>query len=789
MSLRCLRRLLLILLTALPGAASSLRAQAPAQRRELAAFRDSLANVTDSTKLFGIEKLHISRARQPALYSPRTPADTAKAALLHVRLGFISLRLGDIVGRASYDSAASEFSWATELAPKWPYAWFGLGLAELGVGDAGNMFVRGLQTMLGKDALTRAANDFARSAEVDSSFVEGLTELSNTALRQRINARMDVALAALRRAARSPAAHNPEILLARGRVEREVGDPDSSLAALSSLLDTDPKNAVALLELARTRFAVGRLDGADPWYRGLALADHDALAMYRRDLSFIMPDSTLKRFDAATPEARLTLVRKFWEQRDRDELHRPGERLREHYRRLDYAARNFRLVSTNRQYNIEERYRSSQVEFDDRGVIWIRQGPPSDRRPYAAPGIEPNESWVYRREGGDLILHFVARNDVQDFRLVPSVLDVIGFSAGVQLEGRALGQGSPSTGTPIIASLLGRPVTNADSALLAQSDSRLANVADDVLRSREGIDPIYGRILTAGRGGRSSLIAAERDFGQRSIAIATETDAWPLHFASVLKAKMEVLAVGADSDGPQLQLLFGIPGSALTPIRVAAGLAYPVRLRASVLGLDGSVVATLDTAPALVVSSAVPAREYLLKRIALHVPPGVFTVRVSLETEENAGMVSTRDTVRVASPLGPALGLSDLALGTRAVHLSWPTAQGDTAWFNPLGSFHVKDPLELFFEVAGLPPRTPYHLELEVTRAGGRSLLSRLPLIGKRYSYFKVSSNLTTAGSLDQVHRQLKLDQLPPGTYLLTVVVSSETGGKVTRRRTFTVLK
>jgi GWxTD domain-containing protein len=584
-------------------------------------------------------------------------------------------------------------------------------------------------------------------------------------------------------------ARQPEILLARGRVEREVGDPDSSLVALSVLLEADPRNAVAMLELARTRFAVGRLDGADPWYRGLASADKDAIAMYRRDLSFIMDDSLLRKFDGAKPEARVADVRKFWDVRDRDELHRPGERLREHYRRLDYAARNFRLVTVNRQYNMEERYRSTQVEYDDRGVIWIRQGPPDDRRPYNIPGLEPNETWVYHRESADLIFHFVARNDVQDYRLVPSIFDLIGFAAAVQLEGRVMSQGG-APGSTIASSLSGRPTTtNADSMMQLARDSRLAGATEAILRSREGINPIYGRLLTAGRGGRSALVAAERDIGQKSIATGTQTDAWPLRFAAPLKAKFDILAVGADSAGPQLQLVFGIPGNALTPIRVAGGVAYPIRLRATVLSLDGTVVASVDTSPNLVVPSPVPAREYLLKRVALRVPPGVFTVRVSLETEENAGLVSRRDTVRVASPLGPALGLSDLALGSRSVHLSWPTARGDTAWFNPLESFRAREPLQLFFEVAGLPPRSPYHVDLEIRRPGGGSLFSKLPLIGRRQTFFRLSFNSVTSSSLDQVHQEIKLEQLPPGAYLLVVTVSSETGGKVFRQRELTVIK
>ncbi len=71
--------------------------------------------------------------------------------------------------------------------------------------------------------------------------------------------------------------------------------------------------------------------------------------------------------------------------------------MREHYRRLFYARKNFQLTSLNRHYDIVERYRSGSRDFDDRGIIYIRHGEPSSRASYAAPGLEPNESWRYSR--------------------------------------------------------------------------------------------------------------------------------------------------------------------------------------------------------------------------------------------------------------------------------------------------------------------------------------------------------------------------------------------------------
>ena len=716
-------------------------AQGPAARRELAALRDSLARVTDSVPLLALEKQWMGQARRDR-----------DSAMVHLRLGFVAVRLGEVGGKKHYDDAASEFQWATTLQPTWPYGWFGLGLAELGVGDSDFSPVAGLKTMLGKDALTRSANAFARSAEVDPSFVIGLVELSNTALRQIVNARMDVALAALRRASRTPAARHPDVLLARARVEREVGSADSALAAADALLALDRINVEGLLEQARARFALGRLDGGEPWYRGLGLAEGAVLAMYRRDLAVLMPATTLASFDAAAPTARVTLVRTFFERRDHDELQRTGGRLREHYARLDHAQRNFRLVSRRRQYDIQERYRSTQDDFDDRGVIYVRHGAPDQRVQYNVPGIEPNESWRYQRTTGDLVFHFVARQDVQDFRLVESVLDILGFVGAMQAR---------------------------DSGQLSSSGQ-----AEALVRSREPLGQLYSRMLGAARGGGTMLQTEERAVGRKSIAIGTRTDSWPLRFRRALDATIFVAAAGADSAGAQLQIAFAMPTKGLNLETGAAGDIAEVRLRATILDLDGALVATLDTVRRFLVKEPAAATEQLLGRQALRVPAGRLTVRASLE-QGPAGIGSRRDTVVVTSPTGPALGLSDLVVGTRSVRLFWVPSPGDTTWLNPLASFRRSEPMQLTFEVSGVLAGSAYRTEVRIVRPGG-SALSRLFGGG---AALRVAADGVHPGGLLVVHRELALDEVRPGTYLVEVTVSTPAGEKVTRQQEITVVK
>ena len=757
-----------------------LSAQSPAQRMQIEAFRDSIGAVSDSTALLAAEKEMIAHASR----------EMRDSALAHLRLGFLAMRLGDLNGRKHYGNAASEFQWVVDLQPKWPYGWFGLGLAELGVGDAESAVLRGLQTALGRDALTRSANDFARSAEVDPSFVRGLVELSNTALRQRVNLRLDVALAALRRSARTAAARDPEVQLARARVEREVGSPDSALAAVDALVAHSPNDAAALLEQARVRFKVGRRNGAGPWYQGLAGADPATVALYRADLRFVLADSALRRFDAAEGAARADVMRRFWDLRDRDELHAPGERLAEHYRRLDVARHNYRLASTHRHYDIIERYRPPVAEFDDRGVVYIRQGNPDARVSLEQPGIPFNESWAYRRSGAaDLLFHFVAREGVSDYRLVQSVLDIVGYANTVRLENSGNIQGTD--GPLLLPGSRGGPISADSAAKLRQrlSDAALSQTTAAILRSRLELNPIYQKMLTSGKGAAAGLWTEERAIGNRSIRVGTTTDGWERRYAVDLPAQVQVLATGRDSVSSMLQVAYAIAAEAAPRTARGGDGGIAPRVRVSVLKLDGTAVAVVDTLGPALTAVPIATRNYRLGIISVPVPPGRFTVRVGLEVDR-AGAVSGRDTVTVPAPVGPALGLSDLALGAASVPLWWISDRGDTIRVNPVAEFRAAEPVELSFEVDGLVPDSSYKIEMVVKQPGGSSPFRWVArLFGGGRDPFKATTSQRATGHRMLVQRAITLQKPKAGRYVLEVTVSRRAEAKVTRTQEFTVVR
>lgn len=710
-------------------------AQEPADRTLLEEFQDSLLAATDTVPLVALERQLVDQAR--------TDRDNA---VLHMRIGLINLRIGDLGGKWRYEDAASEFNWATELKPDWPWGWYGLGLAELGVGDPEIALLAGLQNMFGKDHLTRSAMAFARSAQVDPSFVRGLVELASTALKQRINIKLDMAREALRIAAATAAARNPEVLLYRGRVEREVGDIDSSIVSFKAYVENPSTNhGLGRLELARSQFVKGDLAGNVSYFEGAASDDSTAVGEYRKDLAYIATDSALREFDRSRGPDRVSFLRTFWQERDRMELRPDGERLREHYRRIQYARRNFALVSTRRHYDISERYRSNSEDFDDRGLMYIRHGEPSERASLHLPGVELNETWKYRRVAGDLVFHFVAREDVQDFKLVESLYDVFGFQAALQVQ----------TGTP-----------GPDSASVQQ-----------LLESRERIDPLYSRLQGASRAGLVTLSNQERRLGQRSIATGAHSDTYELEFPQKLTARTDVMAVGRSGQGNLLQVTWAIPGSSLKGIPHEQGYLYPVRIRINVTDTRGHTVASLDTSKVFLSRAEVPARENLVDRVSLVVPAGMLRYRIAVESQQGTGTITPIDSIRVGEFDGQSFTVSSVVLGWKNANLRWFPVPADTVFFNPTGMYRQNSEMELYYEVYGLPKGTPYQVELRVARRdGGRAAMT--------LKYEERADSVVTRS-----RRSVVLDRVRQGDYIMHLIITTPDGRREERRAAFQVNK
>ncbi len=740
-------------------------AQAPAERGDLERLRDSLGTAVDSQSPKRLEAATIEVAKRDR-----------DNPLIHLRLGFIAYRLGEIAkSKPHYDDAAGEFEWASDLKPDWPYPWYGLGLAELAQGENSSIAIENLRQQLGLDYLSKAARAFAHATQVDPSFAFAAVDLVNAALSQRIKPRLEVALQSIRLAAASPAGANPAVQLARGRVEREMGEVDSALAGFRAFLKVGGDSGIGLFELARTEFFANETRAAESsYYAGAVIAaSAGARALYRGDVALLADSADVGTYDAQTDgPARVAWLVHFWNQRDVVEARDPGERLAEHNRRWLYAHRNFRLVSRHRHYDITEVYRSSQAEFDDRGIIYLRHGEPDERATFPSDlnRIEPNVSWLYHRATGDLVFNFVARDDASDYKLVESLVDAMGFRAAVQAAGH------PDPGVI------------------------------DLYASREQFGGTYARVARGGSLAGAAL-ADERSVGRHDIVTGTTTDSYEQRFPVSLNVVVSDFIVGntqaatrthSDSehaagdggadrptarppDRQSLHVVFAIPADRLSPEPGGEGVLYPLHFRLLVTDLRDSLVARLDTVRVFTAHQALHAPSYLSGRLSVPVPVGALRYRLLVSTRDQlAGQLVERDTMRVPALDGRSYTSSDVVMGRVGGGLVWlarrpagDSTVADSVLLNPLDRYPTGSVVELYFEVYGLAAGQTYHTEVRVERQGGRSIFGWVGgLFGGRHPPALLAFDAIADGPVTRVHRGINLKDVPTGNYLLTLTLT-----------------
>ncbi len=722
--------------------ALNVAAQTPVQRVSVAAFRDSLAAIDDTIALRELESAMIDVAR--------VDRDNA---LLHVKLGFLAYRLGELTGAKQHlNDAGSEFEWAADLEPEWPYPWYGLGLAELAMGEVSMIALENIRQALGLDYLSRAARAFGMAALADPAFANAIVDLAETAMAQRVRPRLELALGAVREAARTTAARIPEVQLARGRVERMVGEGDSALAAFEQYLVLGGDSGIGYLEVARTLFYVNRPQQAESlYYAGAPLAVlPKAVAATREDLSWVATPEELESFDLTPTEERADWLRDFWRRRDVAEARASGDRLQEHYRRYFYSLHNYALMSRHRRYGPVNPFRTEQRMFDDRGIIYLRHGEPDERAFFNAPGVDPNESWLYVRPDENQIFHFVAAGDLQDYKLVESLTDILGL--GVSIELQASGRSHPGT--------------------------------QDLYLSRMTLDPVYQRLTTTSAAGQGRVMARERQMGERAIAFGTTTDSYRLRFEFPLGATVQHYVIGdPDGDGGKVLVVFAIPGSAVAAQPLGERLAYPVRMRVVAASQSDDYVAYLDTTRVFMTSEPIGPHQHLSGYLTVPVPHGDYVVRVVLgQPWRDVGEVHLAEGTVVPDFSADSLTVSDLIVGREGSGLVWRV--GDRAMnLNPLHDFPQGADLDVYYEVHGLERGTLYRTRLEVHKQGGGSIFGWIGrLFGGGGPPISISFDGVAEGRATTVLRQVDISSLKPGSYRLKIVVEDPVSGAEVER-------
>jgi GWxTD domain-containing protein len=714
---------------------SGLSAQSPEQRRALDAYRDSLTMVTDSSRLAEEETRLLGEVRK-----------NRRDAYLHLRLGQLALRQADLGGASHYDDAASEFKSSTALAPGWPYAWYGLGLAEYALGSRRGDRPEGRE-LLTRGAWARAREAFGRAAALEPAIAPRLEELARQALRSRHPDRAAVIRDALSRGLREAhgTARESRLLLALGRVQRAMGDSTAATTLLAHAQIGEDRG-VGLVELGRTKLLGGDLSGASYYFEGLASDEPSAVAEARNDFLMIATDAELADFDLRRGYPRADMVRRFWISRDRVELRPEGSRLAEHLRRLTVARQEFVFTGPD---GVER--------ADDRGRVFIRHGEPDERASFSVPGVDPNESWSYRRGGTDMVLHFSARSP-GDFRLIESVLDVPDIRT------------STSFGTSAAAPEPGPS-------------------GEQLLRSRSALSPLYRQRPGGGSEQVADFLARERALGRRGIQLGTGTDSYSLRYPLELNAWGDYVVGGGTGSEPAVQVLFAIPGYAIEPATGTVGFVYPVRVRFVALDPTGSVVASVDTLVRIEPGNRIAANRSLVGRIAVPIRPGRLAVQAAIQYGDQAGSAFGVDSIVVPSPGAGVLALGDLLIGTRRGRLVLPLPDGSQISLSPGGVVHRSDDLDLAVEIFGLAPGSEAALTVLVapmeTGAGGNQMLGWRPFPDNR-AQARIG-RLPGSDAITRWRASLPLNRLKAGSWMMAVVVTDSSGREARREASLEV--
>jgi GWxTD domain-containing protein len=708
-------------------------AQSPSERVALDAFRDSLLPIRDTTQL-----------RRLAQALRRQAEHQSQPALLRLRAGLAFQRRSDLGVQPGYGDAIAQFRAATRQAPEWPYAWHSLGLAEERRAQWERSNRLELGSRVGVGSMERALDDYRQALAADPGFTPAAVHLEAVTSALRDTALVGPARDAVRRAVASLRSAPPDLLLAWGRLERAAGDADSALAAFRRYLASGGRRALGLLEMARTQLAKAGPESDSAYYAGAAIEDSLTVAGYRTDLAPIASDSELTEFDRVHGDARVAFLHRFWSDRDQFELRRPGERIREHFRRLGYARQRFALTVTRRFYGVRDAYRSGSDELDDRGVIYVRHGEPAERlRPFVF-GLMPNETWRYARADGDLLFHFSSGGDASsggdlyDYRLVESVLDLHGASEA-----------------PI----------------------------DQLLLSRQSLSPVYGRMLNWGRYGSAHSRSRERRIGQASIAVGVTSDSYELQFARRLAAVGNLIAVGRGAAGGLGQFVFAVGQAGTTPTSDSDGVSYPVRVRLAVMDLSQRTFASLDSTIAFHLARPLEPGQYLIGRVELPLVQGLWSWRAALQLGDSLGIMLPIDSTR-AGRAGPPFSLSEIALGVREASTQWFPTPTDTVYLTPFDLFPEGRELELYYEGSGAVTGASYRHQIAVFRAKGED-----PPVVERRPIVTLAFEEAAGSELVRARRSLQLARLKPGRYVVEVKVTGPDGRAESRRREFRIVK
>lgn len=328
------------------------------------------------------------------------------------------------------EAAKAAFEEALAADRRAVHAWNGRGIYELTKDEQWLVLLESIKKLFNRDHISMARKAFEDALEIDPTFLPARYNLALAHRQARGEENYRKAIAELNRIVETdPGFADAALLLAISY--RDVADLEGMRNALEGLPETEAFPAAARkLMLAYALVNAGRIeDGTTAYWEGIdAISTERDARLYWHDIRPIVSPETDDEFRSVPLAEKPGYIRAYWRSLADASFVPVDERLAEHYRRLHHVYENYRIqLPERRHYGATNAYVPPwQTGFDDRGIIYLRHGEPDDVANYSGPEVEQNVSWKYERADGDpLIFHFMADEDIDDYKLVRSLRDLV----------------------------------------------------------------------------------------------------------------------------------------------------------------------------------------------------------------------------------------------------------------------------------------------------------------------------------------------------------------------------
>ncbi len=224
-----------------------------------------------------------------------------------------------------------------------------------------------------------------------------------------------------------------------GEMFRAADKFEQASGIFENMLHLDPlfPYQAALLSIVRMKVLRGEMRAAEQCYWHAVDSVHSDLGadLVFEDIKYIMSDEELNLYKSLTSlERKRSFFRAFWNIRNPTPGSYSNARLVEHYGRMLYAEKNFIFYGFRIWFNSPDKTSilhfpqsySLNQRFSDKGLIYLRHGPPNQIEQAAGLGpdnADPNESWLYypTADSPQWIFHFISVGGI--WRLAPLPTD------------------------------------------------------------------------------------------------------------------------------------------------------------------------------------------------------------------------------------------------------------------------------------------------------------------------------------------------------------------------------